>query len=676
MFRVASARRSVRRTGQILCGLVAVAAVLAGLAPTAAAAKPLGPPSGVQAQPLTTSEVKVSWEPVAGADGYQVSRATTSGGPYSTLGTVWAPTTSYTDKNLTPGTTYYYVVQTSSGWSKYSSYSAESSVSTPEAVGAPGNVKATSTGSTMELTWDSASGAEHYEVLRESGVDPAVSLGTTTGTSFSDADVVPGHWYFYTIRSVRGLAVADSTELYVAAGQPTTTELTVSPVPNEEGQRVVLTAQVRLPGHEDLLYEGDVEFYLDGVSVGRIGIDYHDHDAMFQVSDLSVGRHVFHAQYRGGSWEDTGASVSSPVEQDTLPAYGGVSFGAAQVHAYGADSDPTSVAIADVTGDGRNDVLMTTQHYNGTADTEFKLAVFAQQSDHTLAAPMVLPSHGGTSYATMRIATGDFDGDGDVDVAVAGDLGIDVYRQDGGVLGPPTLVTTPERTNDIVSADLDDDGLSDLVVTDSAPRTLAYLGRPTGFADPVVVSSTVGGLVDAADLNGDGRTDVVGSDTHDVLVYAQAADGSFAEETRIADVPDLHSLAVGDLTGDGRADIATTKSSNSPYAGTSVYPQTSTGTIGEPVLYGLYDLPEPVVLADVDRDGRRDLITAHGGWNYASVLLQRPDGLLGRAQMARIPDATSHYDNRGLAVGDLNGDGKPDLALADYLRGLVVVPQL
>ena len=668
--------RAAGRAGRILCGLVAVVAVLAGLAPTAAAAKPLAPPSGVQAQPLSPSEVTVSWDPVAGADGYRVSRATTSGGPYSSLGRVWAPTTSYSDTNLEPGTTYYYVVETNSGWSKYSRLSAEASASTPEAVDAPGNLTATSTGSTMELTWDAAPHAEHYEVLRESGVDPAVSLGTTSATSFSDTDVVPGHWYFYTIRSVRGIAVADSTELYVAAGQPTTTELTVSPVPSEVGQRVVLTAQVRLPGHEDLLYEGDVEFYLDGVSVGRIGVDYRDHDAMFQVNGLSQGRHVFHAQYRGGSWEDTGASVSSPVEQDTLAAYGDVSFGASQVHAYGADSDPTSVAIADVTGDGRDDVLMTTKSHNGAENTEFKLAVFAQQADHTLAEPVVLPSHGGPFYATMRIATGDFDGDGDTDVAVAGNLGIDVYRQDGGVLGEPTLLATPERTNDLVSADLDDDGRSDLVVTDSAPQTLAYLGLPTGFADPVVVSATVGGLVDAADLNGDGRTDVVGSDTRDVLVYAQAADGSFAEETRITDVPDLRSIAVGDLTGDGRADIATTKSNNSPYGGTYVYPQTSTGGIGRPVLYGLYDLPEPLVLADVDSDGRRDLVTAHGGWNYASVLLQRPDGLLGRSQMVRIPNATSHYDIRGLAVGDIDGNGRPDLVIADYLRGLVVVPQL
>jgi hypothetical protein len=618
--------------------------------------------------------MKISWNPVAGSEGYQISRATTSGGPYEPVTKVSATSTSYVDRNLSPGTTYYYVMSTRYRF-KYSSHSAEVSASTPEPVGAPDNFTATSTDSTMELSWDPVPDVEHYEVMRVLADDTEVPLGTTTGTRFSDAGVVSGHWYWYKVRSVRGLALADSVTLYVAAGQPTTTALSVSPVPNEEGQRVVLTAQVRLPGQEHLRYEGDVEFFMDGESVGRISIDYYDHDAMFQVNGLSVGRHVFHAQYRGGNWEETGASASSPVEQSTVPAYGGVTFDVSQVHDFGVESIPTSVAIADVTGDGRNDVLMTTQYHSGSEDTDFKLAVFAQQSDRTLGTPVVLPSHASTFQASMRIATGDFDADGDTDVAVAGNSGVDIYHQAGGALSEPTLLINPEPTGDLVSADLNNDGRSDLVVSDATPRTLAYLSQPTGFAAPVVVSSA-GGWVDTADLNSDGRTDIVTSDTHDVVVHAQTPDGSFVQETRIADVPDMRAIAVGDLTGDGRADIATTKYSNSPYAGVFVHPQTSTGGIGEPVLYGLYDLPEPLVLADVDRDGRRDLITAHGGWNYASVLLQRPDGLLGRSQMVRIPNITSHYDNRGLAVGDITSDGKPDLAIADYLRGLVIVPQL
>jgi FG-GAP-like repeat/Fibronectin type III domain len=664
-----------RRVGRVLSCLIVTIVVLAGLGTTASAARPPGPPTGLQASPLSISEMKISWNPVAGSEGYQISRATTSGGPYEPVIKVNATATSYVDRNLSPGTTYYYVVSTRYRF-RYSGHSVEVSASTPEPVGAPDNFTATSTGSTMELSWDPVSDVERYEVMRVLSDDTEVPLGTTTGTRFSDAGVVSGHWYWYKVRSVRGLAIADSVTLYVAAGQPTTTALSVSPIPNEEGQRVVLSAQVRLPGQEHLIYEGYVEFFMDGASVGRISIDYYDHDAMFQVNGLSVGRHVFHAQYRGGNWESTGASASSTVEQTTVPSYGGVSFGVSQVHDFGVESIPTGVAIADVTGDGRNDVLMTTQYHSGSENTDFKLAVFAQRSDRTLAAPVVLSSHASTFQASMRIATGDFDADGDTDVAVAGNSGVDVYRQASGALSQPTLLTNPEPTGDLVSADLNDDGRSDLVVSDATPRTLAYLGQPAGFAAPVVVSSTTGGWVDAADLNSDGRTDIVSSDTHDVVVHAQTSVGSFVEETRIADVPDMRAIAVGDITGDGRADIATTKSSNSPYAGVFVYPQTSTGSIGEPVLYGLYDSPEPVVLADVDRDGRRDLVTAHGGWNYSSVLLQRPDGLLGRSQMVRIPNITSHYDNRGLAVGDITGDGKPDLAIADYLRGLVIVPQL
>ncbi|MFD6176835.1 MULTISPECIES: FG-GAP-like repeat-containing protein [unclassified Isoptericola] len=661
---------------RFLCGVTATLLVLAGVAPVATAAKPVGPPAGVQAHALEPTAVEVAWAPVAGADGYRLARSTTSGGPYLTVASVDAARTTYTDSGLTPATTYYYVVETRSGWSKYSRPSAEAVASTPEAIDAPTGLAATSTGTTMELTWTPGAGAEHYEVLRAAGAEEKVSLGTTTASSFRDADIVPGHWYTYTVRSVRGIAVADSAELYVAAGTPTTTELTVSPAVTEEGQRVVLSAHVSLPGQDDVLFEGAVEFTLDGAYVGRVDIDYRDHDAMFQLTDLTAGPHVFRAQYRGGTWESTGASASAPVDHDVVSAWGDVDFGSPQVHAFGTGSDPTSVAVADVTGDGLDDVLLTTRGYASEEDdARFKLAIFAQQPDGTLAVPTVLPSHGGTFAATMRTAAGDFDADGDVDVAVAGNLGVDIYLQDGGALGAPTLLATPEATNDIVATDLDGDGRSDLVVTDATPRTVAYLDVASGATDPVVVSPTVGGLVDTGDVNGDGRTDVVGNTTHDVLVYAQDADGGFSEETRIADVPDLSSIAVGDVTGDGRADIAATRATNSPYAGASVYPQTGASTIGAPVLHGLVDMPEPLTLVDVDGDGRRDLVTVHGGWNTASVLLQRPDGLLGRAQTARIPNATRHYDNRGIAVGDVTGDGKPDLVIADYLRGLVVVPQ-
>jgi len=136
----------------------------------------------------------------------------------------------------------------------------------------------------------------------------------------------------------------------------------------------------------------------------------------------------------------------------------------------------------------------------------------------------------------------------------------------------------------------------------------------------------------------------------------------------------IQSFAIGDVTSDGRADLVTTVSANSPESQLVVHPQTATGGLGPAVQYASYDSPEPLTLADMNGDGRTDVAVAHGGWYAGSVLLQRPDGLLGRGQRSWIPYA-SHYDYRGIAVGDLDADGKPDIALADYNQGLIVLQQ-
>ncbi|HYU32499.1 MAG TPA: fibronectin type III domain-containing protein, partial [Thermoanaerobaculia bacterium] len=71
----------------------------------------LTPPTGVTATVQGLNSILVSWNPVAGATGYTVSRATTSGGPYAEAGSTTAPVTTFTDTGLQEGTTYYYTVR-------------------------------------------------------------------------------------------------------------------------------------------------------------------------------------------------------------------------------------------------------------------------------------------------------------------------------------------------------------------------------------------------------------------------------------------------------------------------------------------------------------------------------------------------------------------------------------
>ena len=88
--------------------------------------------------------------------------------------------------------------------------------------------------------------------------------------------------------------------------------------------------------------------------------------------------------------------------------------------------------------------------------------------------------------------------------------------------------------------------------------------------------------------------------------------------------------------------------------------------------YTSYDIPEPVEVADVDGDGRADVITLHSGWLKAGVYRNQVGGILGQEELYSLPDMSS-FDPHGLAVGDVTGDGWPDIAIADPNNGLVLL---
>jgi uncharacterized repeat protein (TIGR01451 family) len=85
----------------------------------------------------------------------------------------------------------------------------------------------------------------------------------------------------------------------------------------------------------------------------------------------------------------------------------------------------------------------------------------------------------------------------------------------------------------------------------------------------------------------------------------------------------------------------------------------------------VYDVPETLEAADVTGDGIEDLVVLHGGWNRAGVITSTP-GALPAETLFPIPYA-SHYPVDGLAIGDVTGDGQPDVGIADYNHGVVLL---
>jgi hypothetical protein len=186
--------------------LISVAFMLAlsgcgGNSPASTTSSPPSTPTNLTAT-AGSAQVSLSWTASAGATSYTVLRATTSGGPYSSVAT-GVTATSYTDTTVTNGTTYYYVVQAvnTSGASGNSTQASATPTGPPAA---PTNLTATAGNSQVSLSWTASAGATSYTVLRATtsgGPYSSVATGVTA-TSYTDTTVTNGTTYYYVVQAV------------------------------------------------------------------------------------------------------------------------------------------------------------------------------------------------------------------------------------------------------------------------------------------------------------------------------------------------------------------------------------------------------------------------------------------------------------------------------------------
>jgi hypothetical protein len=189
----------------------------------------------------------------------------------------------------------------------------------------------------------------------------------------------------------------------------------------------------------------------------------------------------------------------------------------------------------------------------------------------------------------------------------------------------------------------------------SAPSFPGRTSYPTGSAPRSVV---------IGDLNGDGKPELATAnaryETNTVSVLANRGDGSFKAKRDYATGPGPLSVAFGDLNGDGKPELATANVSGNSI---SVFANRGDGSFQSKLEYATGSGPFSVAIGDLNGDGKPDLATAnanYGGAGTVSVLLNRGDGSFG----AKVDYATGHFPV-SIAIGDLNGDGKPELVTAN-----------
>ena len=283
------------------------------------------------------------------------------------------------------------------------------------------------------------------------------------------------------------------------------------------------------------------------------------------------------------------------------------------------------------------------------------------------------PTQFSVGSSPFSIATGEFNGDGKLDLAVANDFSnsVSILLGNGdGTFRPAAAYSAGSGPIAIAVGDFNADGKLDLAIANNGSGDVTvFLGNGDGTFQPGVAYSAGSGpiAVAAGDFNADGKLDlaVANNGSGDVTVLLGRGNGTFEPGAIYTTGQGASSVAVGDFNEDGKLDLAVT---NNISNNVSILLGKGDGTFQPHADYSAGNSPGSAVVADFNGDGNLDLALADTLGNQVSVLLGNGDGTFQSA--AAIYNAGFEPS---LAVGDLNGDGKLDLAVANIGSGDVTV---
>jgi hypothetical protein len=321
---------------------------------------------------------------------------------------------------------------------------------------------------------------------------------------------------------------------------------------------------------------------------------------------------------------------------------------------------PNYVTSGDFNGDGKPDLAVANRNSNN-------VTILLGNGDGTFtpAAPLT-----GLSQP-LWIAVADFNSDGNVDLAITTYGGaVSIYLGLGnGTFTATASIPTGLNANAIVSGDFNGDGIPDLAVANtqvSIPGPVGSLTVLLGKGDGTFAASTANigipppSFLAVGDFNGDGKTDLVAANAVNAQVLLGGGDGTFAAGQILTMDRFAYGIAAADLNSDGKLDLAFAIESGS-LVGSDVFFGNGDGTFTKTSAPGFDSISTALAVGDFNQDGYPDLAAPQDADESVYVALGSATGTLTDSKVTPATGANPV----SIAVADFNGDGVTDIAVAN-----------
>jgi hypothetical protein len=406
----------------------------------------------------------------------------------------------------------------------------------------------------------------------------------------------------------------------------------------------------------DLNLDGNMDLVLADYSKGKIYTSLGDGNGHFATplsyNTTYVNRIII-------------ADVNNDTFPDAVIASGGGLFvmqgdgtGALSAGVRYSSNDTMAAVIVDLNNDGNPDIAATT--------SSNKIVVLMNDGAGGFLASVALTA--GTY--TIAITAADFNGDGNMDLATANHLSnnISVLSGDGNgnFSDAVNYSTGPYATLPfvIMAADFNNDGKPDIATGDHGGSRISILiANATGTFNATQTYSCGGTpyQILPLDYNHDGRTDIVTANNDDSNISLLAGNGAgYFSQTMVAITASPIAVTTADFNNDGKTDVA---AANDVNADVAIFLSTGNqnGYLQGPARVAAGNRPYDICAADFNGDGKKDLATANYGGNDVSILMG--DGAGGFAAAVKYTVGTTP---KALVSADFNHDGKADLAVSNY----------